>query len=134
MSCEELDGGLKKVTFARTPIMSVYLLAFIVGEYDFVEATDANGVKIRVYTPVGKAEDGKFALDVSLHNFLLYFYDCACMCILHVREFSRTKIRGKRQIATFKNRVGNLCRGQIAPPPCPLHMNLSSRFVWHAYP
>lgn len=45
--------------------MSVYLLAFIVGEYDFVEETDANGVRVRVYTPVGKAEDGKFALDVS---------------------------------------------------------------------
>ena len=65
-----MEGGLKKVTFARTPIMSVYLLAFIVGEYDFVEATDANGVKVRVYTPVGKAEDGKFALDVS----------CVCRC------------------------------------------------------
>ena len=46
--------------------MSVYLLAFIVGEYDFVEATDANGVKVRVYTPVGKSKDGQFALDVSI--------------------------------------------------------------------
>ena len=63
----EQEGGLKKVVFARTPIMSVYLLAFIVGEYDFVEATDSNGVKVRVYTPVGKAEDGKFALDVSMY-------------------------------------------------------------------
>lgn len=72
VSCEELDGGLKKVTFARTPIMSVYLLAFIVGEYDFVEATDANGVKIRVYTPVGKAEDGKFALDVAVKTLPFY--------------------------------------------------------------
>ena len=61
----EVEGDLKKVTFARTPIMSVYLLAFIVGEYDYVEDTDANGVRVRVYTPVGKAEDGKFALNVS---------------------------------------------------------------------
>ena len=60
-----MEDGLKKVTFACTPIMSVYLLAFIVGEYDYVEETDANGVRIRVYTPVGKAEDGRFALDVS---------------------------------------------------------------------
>ena len=66
VECVEQEGGLKKVVFARTPIMSVYLLAFIVGEYDFVEATDSNGVKVRVYTPVGKAEDGKFALDVSI--------------------------------------------------------------------
>ena len=45
--------------------MSVYLLAFIVGEFDFVEEKDSNGVLVRVYTPVGKAEQGRFALDVS---------------------------------------------------------------------
>ena len=65
VSCEEISGGLKRVTFARTPIMSTYLLAFIVGEYDCVEATDVNGVRVRVFTPLGKAEEGRFALDVS---------------------------------------------------------------------
>ena len=60
-----MEGDLKKVTFARTPIMSTYLLAFIVGEYDYVEETDANGVLVRVYTPVGKSEEGRFALNVS---------------------------------------------------------------------
>ena len=65
MDCVEVEGDLKKVTFARTPVMSIYLLAFIVGEFDFVEATDVNGVRVRVYTPVGKAKDGQFALDVS---------------------------------------------------------------------
>ena len=59
-----MDGNLKRVTFARTPIMSTYLLAFIVGEFDFVEQKDANGVLVRVYTPVGRKEQGKFALDV----------------------------------------------------------------------
>ena len=53
------------MTFACTPVMSTYLLAFIVGEYDYVEETDANGVLVRVYTPVGKAEEGRFALNVS---------------------------------------------------------------------
>ena len=62
-----MEGRLKKVTFARTPIMSSYLLAFIVGEFDFVEETDSNGVRVRVYTPVGKADDGKFALNVSCY-------------------------------------------------------------------
>lgn len=56
---------MKRVTFARTPIMSTYLLAFIVGEFDYVEQRDANGVLVRVYTPVGKKEQGQFALDVS---------------------------------------------------------------------
>ena len=45
--------------------MSSYLLAFVVGEFDFVEERDSNGVLIRVYTPVGKSSLGQFALDVS---------------------------------------------------------------------
>ena len=45
--------------------MSTYLVAFVVGEYDYVEGTDADGVKVRVYTGVGKKEQGRFALDVS---------------------------------------------------------------------
>ena len=65
MNTEEVEGDLKRVTFAQTPVMSSYLLAFIVGEFDHVEATDENGVLVRVYTPVGKAEQGRFALDVS---------------------------------------------------------------------
>ena len=65
------DPSLRVVTFDRTPIMSTYLLAFIVGEYDFIEQTDADGVLVRVYTPVGKKEQGQFALEVA------YSADCA---------------------------------------------------------
>ena len=61
------DSSLKVVKYQRSPIMSTYLLAFIVGEYDYVEGKDADGVLIRVYTPVGKKEQGKFALDVSIN-------------------------------------------------------------------
>ena len=59
-----MEENLKRVTFARTPIMSTYLLAFIIGEFDYVEQRDTNGVLVRVYTPVGKREQGRFALDV----------------------------------------------------------------------
>lgn len=45
--------------------MSTYLVAFVIGEYDFVESQSSDGVTVRVYTPVGKAEQGKFALEVS---------------------------------------------------------------------
>lgn len=65
VSEEELPGDMKRLTFARSPKMSPYLLAFVVGEFDYVEDTDANGVLVRVYTPLGKAEQGRFALDVS---------------------------------------------------------------------
>lgn len=60
------DENLVEVKFARTPVMSTYLVAFVVGEYDFVETRSKDGVCVRVYTPVGKAEQGKFALEVNV--------------------------------------------------------------------
>jgi len=61
------DDKHRVVKFDRTPIMSTYLLAMIVGEYDYVEARDSDGVLVRVYTPVGKKEQGEFALNVSVY-------------------------------------------------------------------
>ncbi|KAJ3295271.1 Aminopeptidase 2 mitochondrial [Borealophlyctis nickersoniae] len=78
-------GGktLRSVTFARTPIMSTYLVAFVVGELEYIEATanpkqpaDAKPIKVRVYTQKGQKEQGKFALDVcarTLEFFSEYF-------------------------------------------------------------
>merc|ERR1711931_496617 len=43
------DDAWKVVSFDRTPVMSTYLLAFIVGEFDFTEDESGDGVKIRVY-------------------------------------------------------------------------------------
>lgn len=60
------DDSLVEVKFATTPIMSTYLVAFVIGEYDFVESQSSDGVTVRVYTPVGKAEQGKFALEVTV--------------------------------------------------------------------
>ena len=45
--------------------MSTYLVAYVIGEYDYVETTDSYGVSMKVYTPVGKKEHGQFALDVG---------------------------------------------------------------------
>ena len=61
------DSGLKIVKFARTPIMSTYLLAFVIGEFDYVEDRDEDGVLVRVYTPLEKSEQGKFALEVQVY-------------------------------------------------------------------
>eukprot|EP00903_Cladosiphon_okamuranus_P013627 g12691.t1 len=51
--------------FAETPVMSTYLLALVVGEFDFVSEYNASGVLTTVYTPIGKAEQGRFALHVA---------------------------------------------------------------------
>lgn len=66
------NTGLKAITFDRTPIMSTYLLAFVVGEFEFVETRTNNGTLVRVYTMPGKTEQGKFALDVGKRSLELY--------------------------------------------------------------
>ena len=45
--------------------MSTYLVAFVIGEFDYVEERSADGVLCRVYTPVGKKEQGRFGLYVT---------------------------------------------------------------------
>ena len=72
---EEIFDNLKRVTFAETPIMSTYLLAFYVGEADYIESyahLKSKDVKCRVYTPVGKSAEGHFALDLCTK--VLEFY------------------------------------------------------------
>lgn len=69
----ELAGGLRRIHFAKTPKMSTYLLAFIVGEFDFVQTVTRNGVSVRVFTPPGKSEQGRFSLEVAAKS--LDFYD-----------------------------------------------------------
>ncbi|KAJ2610496.1 hypothetical protein H4S08_003591 [Coemansia sp. RSA 1365] len=74
---EDVGSGLKEVSFNTTPIMSTYLLAFIVGEFDYVEDHTSgkhNGRQIpcRVYTTPGKSENGRFALKVAV-QVLEYF-------------------------------------------------------------
>ena len=78
-------GGksLKSVKFATTPIMSTYLVALCVGEFDFLEAvskpkhpSDAKPITCRVYTLKGQKEMGRFGLDVcvkTLEFFSEYF-------------------------------------------------------------
>uniref|UniRef100_A0A4W4EBY7 Aminopeptidase n=1 Tax=Electrophorus electricus TaxID=8005 RepID=A0A4W4EBY7_ELEEL len=66
------DDSLVEVKFATTPIMSTYLVAFVIGEYDFVESQSSDGVTVRVYTPLGKAEQGKFALEVATKTLPFY--------------------------------------------------------------
>ena len=53
--------------------MSTYLVAYVIGAYDYVETRDSNNVLIRVYTPVGKKERGLFALHVSFSKDLFIF-------------------------------------------------------------
>ncbi|KAF5186168.1 Aminopeptidase [Thalictrum thalictroides] len=66
------DGNLKTVSFQESPIMSTYLVAVVVGLFDYVEDHTPDGIKVRVYCQVGKGNQGKFALDVAVKTLGLY--------------------------------------------------------------
>nr|AYV88996.1 puromycin-sensitive aminopeptidase [Tetranychus truncatus] len=68
------NANLKIVKFAPTPIMSSYLLAFIVGEYDFLETITKNKTRVRIYTPVGKKDQALYALEIASKS-LTFFED-----------------------------------------------------------
>ncbi|ORY48217.1 hypothetical protein BCR33DRAFT_714617 [Rhizoclosmatium globosum] len=73
----------KEVKFATTPLMSTYLLAFVVGEFEFIETTaipklpaDAQPIQVRLFTVKGLINQGTFALEVAartLEYFSEYF-------------------------------------------------------------
>lgn len=91
---EKLPGDLKLLKFDCSPVMSTYLVAVVVGEYDYVEGKSADGVLVRVYTPVGKKEQGQFALEVTtkvLPYYKDYFqiaYPLPKMDLIAISDFS----------------------------------------------
>ncbi|PHH59184.1 hypothetical protein CDD81_3652 [Ophiocordyceps australis] len=62
----------KAVHFNTSPLMSTYLLAFIVGELNHVESRDFR-VPVRVYSPPGQdIEQGRFALNLAVRTLQFY--------------------------------------------------------------
>jgi alanyl aminopeptidase len=57
-----VDPGHRRVTFARTPPLPSYLVAFAVGPLDIVDAGKSKGgVPVRVLTPHGKQAEARLA-------------------------------------------------------------------------
>ncbi|KAH8905451.1 hypothetical protein BR93DRAFT_929714 [Coniochaeta sp. PMI_546] len=68
----ELDSGKRAVKFNKTPLMSTYLLAFVVGELNMIES-NAFRVPVRVYAPPGlDIEHGRFSLDLAAKTLAFY--------------------------------------------------------------
>ncbi|KJZ75303.1 Aminopeptidase 2 [Hirsutella minnesotensis 3608] len=67
------EKGIKKaVRFNTSPLMSTYLVAFIVGELNYVESRDFR-VPVRVYAPPGQnIEHGRFSLDLAVKTLKFY--------------------------------------------------------------
>jgi len=71
---ENISDSVKRLVFDESPIMSTYLLAWVIGEFDYTETKTKHGTIIRVYTQEGKKEQGTFALDVA-KGVLEFFSD-----------------------------------------------------------
>lgn len=69
----KMSGGKKNaVTFNKTPLMSTYLLAFIIGELNYVETKNFR-VPVRVYaTPDKDIEHGRFSLELAAKTLAFY--------------------------------------------------------------
>ncbi len=72
-------GGLRRVRFAPTMVMSTYLVAFIVGPLEATDPLVVNGVPLRIVHPPGKAHLTSFALAVGSHalNFFTDYFGIA---------------------------------------------------------
>ncbi|KAE8133891.1 peptidase family M1-domain-containing protein [Aspergillus pseudotamarii] len=68
----DAEGGKKVVKFNTSPLMSTYLVAFIVGHLNYIETKDFR-VPIRVYaTPDQDIEHGRFSLDLAAKTLAFY--------------------------------------------------------------
>eukprot|EP00755_Sulcionema_specki_P011443 Sspe_Gene.7689::Locus_2603_Transcript_1_1_Confidence_1.000_Length_2682::g.7689::m.7689/K08776/NPEPPS; puromycin-sensitive aminopeptidase len=67
-----LEGGKRRVTFLPSPLMSTYLLAFIVGEFDFIQGCTNNGTLIRAIAVPGKSHQLQYALDTGIKALEYY--------------------------------------------------------------
>jgi aminopeptidase N len=71
-SSRDVGKGLKIVTFAESPSMVSYLVAFAAGELESIE-DEVEGIRLRVITTEGKREQARFALEVTKQ--ILPFYN-----------------------------------------------------------
>lgn len=90
----EHNAGYKIVSFSPTPKMSTYLLAFIVGKFEHIEAKTFEGTRVRVFVTPGKKKQAEFALDVAtktLSFFHTYFgipYPLPVLDLIAIPDFA----------------------------------------------
>lgn len=133
-------SGTQVVSFDRTPIMSTYLLAWAIGDFEYVEdftKRQYNGkhLPVRVYTTKGLKEQGRYALEHA-HQIVDYFseifkidYPLPKADLLAVHEFSHGAMENwglvtyrttavlfdeKTSDAKFKNRVAYVVAHELA--------------------
>ncbi len=72
VSMMEHEAEYQIIKFAPTPIMSTYLVAFIIGDFEYLQSKTKNGVTVRVYTTPGKKHQASFALTCAVKTLEFY--------------------------------------------------------------
>jgi len=60
-----INNKYKLIQFMDTPKMSTYLLALIIGEFDFLQTNTNNGTLIKIFTPQNQSNNGSFSLQCA---------------------------------------------------------------------
>lgn len=68
----ETAGATKTTVFEQTPIMSSYLLAFVVGNMKYKQALTKDKVAIRVYATPDKIDEVDFSLEIAVKTLEFY--------------------------------------------------------------
>ncbi|ORY64143.1 peptidase family M1 [Pseudomassariella vexata] len=139
-STSKTSGGRQMVSFETTPVMSTYLLAWAVGDFEYVEAfTDRryNGkqIPVRVYTTRGLKEQGRYALEHAPKTIDLFSesfgidYPLPKSDLLAVHEFTHGAMENwglvtyrttavlfdeKTSDARYKNRIAYVVAHELA--------------------
>lgn len=71
------DDSVAHTAFEKTPLMSTYLLAFVIGELVSLESQSKSGIKIRTFAVADQIQNTEFALDVAVKAMDYYesYYD-----------------------------------------------------------
>lgn len=98
-SVKKVENGKQVISFETTPVMSTYLLAWAIGDFEYIEdftERQYNGkhLPVRVYTTKGLKEHGRYALEHA-HKIIDLFseifkidYPLPKIDLLAVHEFS----------------------------------------------
>jgi aminopeptidase 2 len=68
---KELENDRKATVFNSTPLMSTYLVAFIVGDLRYVESTKFR-IPVRVYSTPGLEKQGQFSADLTAKTLAFF--------------------------------------------------------------
>ncbi|KAI8630705.1 peptidase family M1 [Xylariaceae sp. FL1651] len=139
-SVSKTRDGFQVVSFERTPVMSTYLLAWAVGDFEYVEAFTErryNGkqIPVRVYSTRGLKEQGRWALEHAPKTIDLFSesfgidYPLPKSDLLAVHEFTHGAMENwglvtyrttavlfdeKTSDARYKNRVAYVVAHELA--------------------